>query len=507
MQKQAVQNTCLPCPPELQPNKLLMSSHTETVIGNLPDELLAEIFVMLLFHCGISSATFHINVQRVCHRWRDIVLSTPRLWAKFRVIFSHYCSTKLAIIEKHLELARRLPLDIEVRFLDALDLRPTRTQDAILHTLNLKAFQRCRTLRVFRHPESFWILPLRLELPVLEGLYVTPREGRGPRGMTGVLEKPSNTPRLRSFMVEDTFLSWSARWPFRLRVSQPNLFGASLTSLHLTHAFDQGDAVSLVMASPQLRTLHWKYPPHTRSNNQLEAPNPLILDFLEDLRVFGDAHRILTHLYAPNLVTFGHGDPQPGDIRDEGIFGPEARFPSLRHMTLVGSHHTSAEDLRRLFRNHPLLERVKFPCPFRHQMIGWVFCHSWRVVRSRICRGMPGNDSFPHTCALSRSIPQTLAFMLRRPSFKLYQRCFGPYFGPQMEAFRLVYLDQRLALLCKSSKQNSRRSFSLRRSQQRSHLAANSWTRAKGALASVASADIDKLHATQISREVRSALV
>jgi len=202
-------------PPKLQPNKLLMSSHTETVIGNLPDELLAEIFVMLLFHCGISSATFHINVQRVCHRWRDIVLSTPRLWAKFRVIFSHYYSTKLAIIEK-LELSRRLPLDIEVRFLDALDLTPTGTQDMIMFSLSLKAFRRCRTLRVFRHPESFWILPLRLELPVLEELYVTPREGRG---MTGVLEKPSNTPRLRSFMVEDTFLSWSARWPFRLRVS------------------------------------------------------------------------------------------------------------------------------------------------------------------------------------------------------------------------------------------------------------------------------------------------
>jgi len=114
------------------------------------------------------------------------------------------------------------------------------------------------------------------------------------------------------------------------------------------------------MASSQLRTLQWKYPPHTRSNNQLEAPNPLKLDFLEDLRIFGDAHLLLTHLYAPNLVTFGHGDPQPGDIRDDGIFGPEARFPSLRHMTLVGSHHTSAEDLRRLFRNHPLLERVKF---------------------------------------------------------------------------------------------------------------------------------------------------
>src|ERR1700733_3228622 len=175
----------------------MVSSHTETAIGSLPDELLAEIFVTLLFYCGISSTTFHINVQPVCHRWRDIVLSTPRLWAKFRVIFSHYCSTKLAIIEKHLELSRRLPLDIEVRFLDALDLRPTVPQIVILSTLHVKAFQRCRTLRVFRHPESLWILPLPLQLPILEELYVTPREGRG---TTAVLETPSNAPRLRSFM-------------------------------------------------------------------------------------------------------------------------------------------------------------------------------------------------------------------------------------------------------------------------------------------------------------------
>lgn len=317
-------------------------------IGKLPDELLAEIFTLHL-HGGTPANTFHVRIQSVCHRWHNIAISTPRLWVKIRVLLSYYCCTKLAIVKRHLELSRNAPLDIEVRFLDALNLKPTFPQTTVLDMI-VSALPRCQILHVFRHPTFPYILPLSSELPLLEELYVTPRWGE----KSDTLRSGSFMPRLHSFVIEDYRAGAAC-----LRISPVYLFGSSLTTLHFTQAVHPYDALSLIMASPQLRTLSWKYRRNAPWPTHPLGPNPLILDFLEDFRLHGDPYKVFTHLHAPNVVTFNHGDPQLGDIRDEGIFGPEPRFPLLQHLKLVGSHrHTSAEHLRRLFQNHPLLEQV-----------------------------------------------------------------------------------------------------------------------------------------------------
>ncbi|SJL07198.1 uncharacterized protein ARMOST_10541 [Armillaria ostoyae] len=95
-------------------------------IRSLPSELLGEIF---LAHCAdsdlydSSGATFRKSRLRllwVCTRWRDVALSTPRIWAALSVDCAYYptegAGSRISVLKRWVSSSGRLPLNIGFLF-------------------------------------------------------------------------------------------------------------------------------------------------------------------------------------------------------------------------------------------------------------------------------------------------------------------------------------------------------------------------------------------------------
>ncbi|KAK0244500.1 hypothetical protein EDD85DRAFT_898355 [Armillaria nabsnona] len=95
-------------------------------IRSLPAELLGEIF---LAHCAdsdlydSSGATFRKSRLRllwVCMRWRDVALSTPRIWVALSVDCAYYptegAGSRLSVLKRWVSSSGRLPLNIGFLF-------------------------------------------------------------------------------------------------------------------------------------------------------------------------------------------------------------------------------------------------------------------------------------------------------------------------------------------------------------------------------------------------------
>ncbi|KAK0449399.1 hypothetical protein EV421DRAFT_1732665 [Armillaria borealis] len=104
-------------------------------IRSLPAELLGEIF---LAHCAdfdvynSSGATFRKSRLRllwVCTRWRDVALSTPRIWVALSVDCTDRYSrigtrSRISELKRWVSSSGRLPLSINFRFTEYRNLEP-----------------------------------------------------------------------------------------------------------------------------------------------------------------------------------------------------------------------------------------------------------------------------------------------------------------------------------------------------------------------------------------------
>ncbi|KAF9449139.1 hypothetical protein P691DRAFT_577674 [Macrolepiota fuliginosa MF-IS2] len=97
--------------------------YATSVTEKLPDELLAEIFLMLVSDRGIELAEdwldtywHRLQVMGVCRKWRDVVVSDPRLWTNILVqeVFEENRTPHIPFFKLCLSRSRNLPLSIYI---------------------------------------------------------------------------------------------------------------------------------------------------------------------------------------------------------------------------------------------------------------------------------------------------------------------------------------------------------------------------------------------------------
>nr|GAT50006.1 predicted protein [Mycena chlorophos] len=99
----------------------LLARHKYHHIEDLPTEILGEIFGHVLPEYPARSAIVGLDspyaLAEVCHRWREIVMDTPRFWAGLTIALhnNRLLPFKLEFIQKALERSKTRPLSILLR--------------------------------------------------------------------------------------------------------------------------------------------------------------------------------------------------------------------------------------------------------------------------------------------------------------------------------------------------------------------------------------------------------
>ncbi|KAK0185741.1 hypothetical protein F5146DRAFT_190873 [Armillaria mellea] len=126
-----------------------------TLIRSLPAELLGEIFLAqcakypnLDSNAGVAFRRSRLLLLGVCRRWRDVALSTPRIWTTLSIdcVRYHLIGTKppadLSVLERWISSSGHLPLTIAFRFSDRHIVDDY--QIAVLSTI-LSQLHRCKS--------------------------------------------------------------------------------------------------------------------------------------------------------------------------------------------------------------------------------------------------------------------------------------------------------------------------------------------------------------------------
>ncbi|KAG9018539.1 hypothetical protein FRB90_011515 [Tulasnella sp. 427] len=175
--------------------KISMSSNTtgvvtpplaaENCIGNLPIELLREIF-LLAYWCSRHETRFRLpfNLIQVSSLWREIVLSEPRLWTYSLYANSWFGVHKhkpitLQAIQFQLLLSKRHLLEVEIDF---LWWHPTRGTVDLLMELLLQHKDRWVSFSIHTDPEALethWLVEkIPSHLPALRQMAIRCNKGR-----------------------------------------------------------------------------------------------------------------------------------------------------------------------------------------------------------------------------------------------------------------------------------------------------------------------------------------
>lgn len=83
------------------------------LINRLPTELLIELFST----CFINDPVYlPLSLASVCHLWRDIILTSPRLWQFISIDYDGHRSIASCLSQAHIWLSRSAPLHFDVEF-------------------------------------------------------------------------------------------------------------------------------------------------------------------------------------------------------------------------------------------------------------------------------------------------------------------------------------------------------------------------------------------------------
>lgn len=318
------------------------------LINTLPDEVLSENFLALRVTCGATLQDF--NVRRVCRVWRNVVMSTLRVWSKFRVILSNTHRDSIAgrRVDEYLKLSGTVPLDIEVVQEGIMQFEDIAKPPSPTVTLILSTMPRCKKMNI----SGQWIvkpfLPFQQPLPLLEELTL-PSSYHYDDDLT-IAEHPM--PQLRSFELTERMSK-----PGGLRLSLVQIAPLQITALRLTISLAANDIIDLIRTCLSLRTLALHCDGTLEPVPLTWVPQPVQLDLLEYLVVKSDVFRVLEFVTAPQVAYFEYAGVW-GEL-PSSILGATSKFPQLRSITLHNNILDSAAEFRTLFANHPYLETLE----------------------------------------------------------------------------------------------------------------------------------------------------
>ncbi|PBK95794.1 hypothetical protein ARMGADRAFT_748878 [Armillaria gallica] len=87
-------------------------------IRRLPRDILEIVFAFVpSLEGSLNTRSAPWSLAHICYAWRDIMLSTPSLWAKIN-IRPPYTRSSMAILGRHLQLSGEYPLDISISYQD-----------------------------------------------------------------------------------------------------------------------------------------------------------------------------------------------------------------------------------------------------------------------------------------------------------------------------------------------------------------------------------------------------
>ncbi|TBU30531.1 hypothetical protein BD311DRAFT_787152 [Dichomitus squalens] len=275
--------------------------NAKVAISRLPSELLAEIFVCLardphsrpeMARGAYISAIYGTSLQwirtsQVCHAWREVALTTPRLWSFISV-------TRRDALEAFLARSKQAPLSV------CID--------------NLSFYESCKVLGELLPPELYRLRELRFSGPVrivhdicanltqpahllhTLRLVIPDTEYSSPSGPSLLQDDLfcGQVPRLRILEIRQITINWD----------HP-IFSKTLTSLVVIRGSHGGDFDQLLSALEQMTclenlTLDDAIPPAPSHTTSLPAPSRTVaLPSLRHIRLKGfavDSANLLRHL-------------------------------------------------------------------------------------------------------------------------------------------------------------------------------------------------------------------
>lgn len=334
-------------------SKLAQSRNATQLVNQLPAEILSDIFITHRACCGISTSRF--KAYLVCHSWRMLVMTTPRIWSWFRIVVDHLSEVPaLHRVEKLLSLSADVPLHLEIQLSSQHGAAFDSVPPSMLRVMT-QAIERCQSLHLVADSLGSWSLyPLPSPLPRLKELRLTVQAALRPYCLSQLLHSVSSFE-----IVEDYLLRPSNRVTFT-----PLVFSAErLKVLRLSDAIHPNASYGLVSAaSTSLHTLIWQYN-HVLldEDDAVRSFPPLILPSLVQLVLCGDHSGLLDEMVAPKLSSFTHNGADHEILRD-GIFGTTSRFPSLRTVNFAGHRPgfriSRGYQVTQLLRTHPCLSWI-----------------------------------------------------------------------------------------------------------------------------------------------------
>ncbi|KAI0630511.1 hypothetical protein C8Q77DRAFT_1133458 [Trametes polyzona] len=117
--------------------------NTMTTVARLPPELLSEVFLHVTrdayaiyqssnhLHYGAARFYAWVKVSHVCRSWREVALSTPRLWG-------HIILTKRSVVEDMLLRSKRAPLSLSAAIFSSKDDRTRVLEQLMQETPRIK---------------------------------------------------------------------------------------------------------------------------------------------------------------------------------------------------------------------------------------------------------------------------------------------------------------------------------------------------------------------------------
>ncbi|KAF8801117.1 hypothetical protein BYT27DRAFT_6805624 [Phlegmacium glaucopus] len=269
---------------------------------SLPSDVLCEIFQHILFDMRAafgSPYSPHRVLGKVCHRWRNILYSNPRLWSMLPEINLDTNWTRRqgfnSILNTALQLSRAAPLNLEIRFVKPSNLAPHPTLTLLVP---LSDRYRRLSLSIF-HQYLPQLASIRGKLGGLRSLELhIHRDSTAdfPDSMHAPLNLFDNTPNLQNLTVNNGpfpthFCQWlSVPWPQLVRFSGHWVKPIDIVTV-LTHATSLEDCTfycaSPPMASGFLPSIIHHRLIKLRMYPQEEVNEPFPLDVLNTLTLPG----------------------------------------------------------------------------------------------------------------------------------------------------------------------------------------------------------------------------
>ncbi|PPR03977.1 hypothetical protein CVT26_001050 [Gymnopilus dilepis] len=298
------------------------SNNTHCFLLRIPPEIISEIFELCLSIYdaeGIefpktasgSMSSLPLKLSAVCHQWRNIACSTPRLWSTLCIESTRpYISPSIiGLAAEWLERSGQLPLSITINIGSKRTSDSGRNVVGYMMTTSEPAVSNAddgfETLAEVVNRYSHRWQHLQLKIPAC--YFSRFRGNAGPQSiLRTIVLRPSSAytnappfelnhslPMIQSFTVRDV--------PFRLTPDQ-----WSLLSVLDLHGFQLDELFSILQQTPSLKRCKLKEIPFLAINQPAAPPDIITNHGIRELDVAAStsAHQLLSSISLPSLDHF-----------------------------------------------------------------------------------------------------------------------------------------------------------------------------------------------------------